>query len=105
MNSETTAQPRSTSAPELLAPAGDWDAMRAAVANGADAVYFGLRGGNFNARYRATNFSVDELPEVMRYLHGHNVRGYVAFNTLIFSDELRAAVNVILAIAEARVDA
>jgi putative protease len=51
-----------TTAPELLAPAGDWEAMRAAVANGADAVYFGLRGGNFNARYRATNFAIDELP-------------------------------------------
>src|SRR5688500_3408620 len=73
-------------APELLAPAGDWDAMRAAVANGADAVYFGL--SNFNARHRATNFTLEELPEVMRYLHGHNVRGYVTFNTLIFSDEL-----------------
>src|SRR5689334_14846260 len=93
------------SAPELLSPAGDWDAMRAAVVNGADAVYFGLRGGNFNARYRATNFSVEELPEVMQYLHGHNVRGYVAFNTLIFSDELEDAVETIRAIAAARVDA
>jgi putative protease len=105
MIAEPPAQPRLASAPELLAPAGDWDAMRAAVANGADAVYFGLRGGNFNARYRATNFAVDELPEVMRYLHGHNVRGYVAFNTLMFSDELPEAVRVILAIANARVDA
>src|SRR5687767_14458628 len=94
-----------TNVPELLAPAGDWDAMRAAVANGADAVYFGLRGGNFNARYRATNFSVDELPEVIRYLHGHNVRGYVAFNTLIFSDELDDALRTLRAIAEAHVDA
>src|SRR3954468_6624797 len=102
-NLDTTKAP--AAAPELLAPAGDWDSMRAAVANGADAVYFGLRGGNFNARYRATNFSVEELPEVMRYLHGHNVRGYVAFNTLIFSDELPDAVNVIRAIAEAHVDA
>ena len=67
--------------PELLAPAGDWEGMRAAVVNGADAVYFGL--SNFNARYRAANFTLDELPDVMRYLHGHNVRGYVAFNTLV----------------------
>ena len=49
--------------PELLAPAGDWDAMRAAVANGADAVYFGL--DNFNARHRAANFRVEELPRIM----------------------------------------
>src|SRR5690349_5281546 len=88
---------------ELLAPAGDWDAMRAAVANGADAVYFGL--SQFNARHRAANFTLDELPTVMAYLHGHNVRGYVAFNTLIFSDELPEAMNFVRAIAAARVDA
>ena len=90
-------------APELLAPAGDWDALRAAVANGADAVYFGLN--RFNARYRAANFSLEELSEVMAYLHGHNVRGYVAFNTLIFSDELEDALRLIRAIAVAGVDA
>src|ERR1051326_6356396 len=89
--------------PELLAPAGDWEALRAAVANGADAVYFGL--SQFNARHRATNFGRDELPEVMDYLHRHNVRGYVAFNTLIFSDELPQAVEFISTIVAARVDA
>jgi putative protease len=90
--------------PELLAPAGDWEAMRAAVANGADAVYFGLQGG-FNARYRAANFALDELPRVMQYLHSHNVRGYVAFNTLVFSDELPEAVRFVRAVAEAGADA
>jgi putative protease len=89
--------------PELLAPAGDWEALRAAVANGADAVYFGLSG--FNARHRATNFTREELPEVMAYLHGHNVRGYVAFNTLIFSDELEEAARQVRAIAAAGADA
>src|SRR5437868_3045566 len=69
--------------PELLAPAGDWESLRAAVGNGADAVYFGL--SNFNARHRATNFTLAELPEVMAYLHDRNVLGYVAFNTLVFS--------------------
>ena len=91
------------SRPELLAPAGDWESLRAAVANGADAVYFGL--SNFNARHRATNFTIGELPEVIDYLHRHNVLGYVAFNTLIFSDELPDAVQFILAIVAARVDA
>src|SRR5918993_775151 len=85
--------------PELLSPAGDWEAMRAAVANGADAVYFGL--SQFNARHRATNFTLEELPEVMRYLHGHNVRGYVTFNTLIFSDELPEALAFVRGVAEA----
>src|SRR4051812_1896854 len=99
-----SAPPRSTPRPpELLAPAGDWEAMRAAVANGADAVYFGL--DNFNARHRATNFRQDELPEIMTYLHAHNVKGFLTFNTLIFSDELPAAVDYIKSIAAAGVDA
>jgi U32 family peptidase len=89
--------------PELLAPAGDWDAMRTAVANGADAVYFGLSA--FNARHRAANFSLDELPDVMAYLHAHNVRGYVTLNVLIFSDELRDADRFIEAVGAAGVDA
>jgi putative protease len=89
--------------PELMSPAGDWEALRAAVANGADAVYFGL--DNFNARHRATNFTREELPEVMAYLHGHNVKGYLTFNTLIFSEELGAAVEYARAIVAAGVDA
>jgi putative protease len=77
--------------------------MRAAVANGANAVYFGL--DQFNARHRATNFRLHELPAIMQYLHDHNVRGFLTFNTLIFSDELPAAVEYIQAIASAGVDA
>jgi putative protease len=95
--------PKATARPELLAPAGDWDAMRAAVTNGANAVYFGLE--NFNARHRATNFTVQELPKIMGYLHDHNVKGFLTFNTLIFSDELSAAVDYVKAIAAAGVDA
>ena len=79
------------------------DAMRAAVANGADAVYFGL--SDFNARYRAENFTLEQLPQTMQYLHQHGVRGYVTFNTLIFSDELEQAADYLAAIAEAGVDA
>jgi len=89
--------------PELLAPAGDWECLRAAVANGANAVYFGL--SNFNARHRAENFTLEELPKVMAYLHRHNVCGYVAFNTLIFSSELPEAVRFIAAIVAAGADA
>lgn len=89
--------------PELLAPAGDWEALRAAVANGADAVYFGL--SNFNARARAANFEPDELPVVMRFLHSRNVRGFVTLNTLIFSDELSAVAEFVKLAAECGVDA
>src|SRR3954447_1380104 len=89
--------------PELLAPAGDWEAMRAAVANGADAVYFGL--SNFNARARAHNFTLEELPEVMHFLHARNVKGFVTLNTLIFSDELESVSEFVKAVARAGADA
>jgi putative protease len=89
--------------PELLAPAGDWDALRAACANGADAVYFGLSA--FNARHRAANFTPDELPKVIDFLHARNVRGFVTLNTLIFSDELEEVARYVRLIAEAGADA
>ena len=88
---------------ELLAPAGDSEAMHAAVANGADAVYFGL--ADFNARHRADNIASESMPATLEYLHSHNVRGYVAFNTLVFSDELEKAATCIVDIAAAAADA
>jgi len=91
-------------APELLAPAGDWDCVRAAIENGADAVYFGLETG-FNARARATNFAVDDLPRLMAMLHRRGLKGYATLNTLVFSDELPRFEQVIVAVAEAGVDA
>ena len=73
------------------------------MAGGADAVYFGL--SNFNARHRASNFTVEELPKVVEYLHRRNVLGYVTVNTLIFSDELAEAAELIAAIVAAGADA
>ena len=89
--------------PELLSPAGDWDCLKAAVANGADAVFFGL--SKFNARMRADNFREEELPEVMRFLHSHGVKGYVTLNVLIFTEELPDAVAELQALHNAGVDA
>ncbi len=88
---------------ELLSPAGNWDCVRAAVENGADAVYFGM--GRFNARLRATNFTEADLPDVMAFLHRRGVRGYITFNTLIFADELADAERSLRAIIRAGVDA
>lgn len=88
---------------ELLAPAGDWSALKAAVINGADAVYFGLR--RFNARARAQNFNQSELVDVVRYLHNHNCLAYLALNTVVFHDELEEAAQSITLAAEAGVDA
>ncbi len=89
--------------PEILAPAGNEGALRAAVRAGADAVYFGLQG--FNARARADNFDAAGLAATMRYLHEHGVRGYVTLNTLVFDDELAALERAVRACAGAGADA
>ena len=89
--------------PQVLAPAGGWPQLRAAIACGADAVYFGTDG--FNARARAENFTLSELPAVMAELHAHGVLGFVALNILIFDDELASAEARVRAIAAAGVDA
>ncbi len=89
--------------PELLAPAGDWECARAAAANGADAIYFGLT--RFNARLRADNFTEEDLPRLMEFLHARGMRGYIAFNTLIFPGELAAAEEQLALLQRARVDA
>ena len=89
--------------PELLAPAGDWECAKAAVENGADAIYFGLE--KFNARMRANNFTEADLPQLMEFLHRRGVRGYVTFNTLVFQNELADAENYLRAIIAAGVDA
>ena len=88
---------------ELLSPAGTWECARAAVANGADAIYFGLQ--KFNARLRAGNFSDDDLPGLMEFLHQHGVRGFVAMNTLIFTRELEEAADQLRLLQAAGVDA
>jgi putative protease len=89
--------------PELLAPAGTWEALRAAVANGADAVYFGVE--VFNARMRAANFQREELPQLMDWLHRRGVRGFLTVNVLVFPDELEEAGRLVLDAAAAGVDA
>src|SRR4051812_9251141 len=89
------------SCPELLAPAGDWECARAAVENGADAIYFGLE--KFNARMRAHNFTAADLPKLVEYLHRRGVKGYVTFNTLVFANELADAEEYLRSIISAGV--
>jgi len=89
--------------PELLSPAGNWDCAKAAVASGADAIFFGLP--KFNARLRADNFSQEDLPELMKYLHEHGVQGFVTMNTLIFTKELEAAEAQLRYLEQCGVDA
>ena len=82
--------------PELLCPAGDEAALRAAVDSGANAVYLGYRA--FGARASATNFDAEALEAAVRYAHLYHVRVYVTVNTLVKPDEiqdLRAALGEI----------
>ncbi len=97
--STSASSPRT---PELLSPAGNWECAKAAVASGADAIYFGLP--KFNARMRAENFTEEDIPELMKYLHRYGVKGYVAMNTLIFTEELDAAIKQIQFMEESGVD-
>jgi putative protease len=87
---------------ELIAPAGNMECARAAVANGADAVYFGL--DKFNARMRAENFTAEQLPGLVRFLHEHGLRAFCTVNTLIFTDELAEAERELMLLDEAGVD-
>lgn len=89
--------------PELLAPAGDRTSVKAAVAAGADAVYFGLK--RHNARIRAQNFDGIDLAETMAHLHQRGARGYVTLNTLVFPDELADVEKAIRELTSAGVDA
>jgi len=100
---EASVKPTAAHRPELLAPAGDWECAHAAVENGADAIYFGLE--RFNARMRAKNFTQADLPALMEYLHRRGVKGYVTFNTLIFTHELADATSYLRSIIASGVDA
>lgn len=105
-HSSTKPENKRGNKPELLAPAGSEESLHAAVENGADAVYFGIAGtGNFNARVRAKNISLDKLAETVTFLHRRNVRAYLTLNTLVFSDELPAVESLLREFTKARVDA
>ena len=94
--------PESPRKPEIMSPAGYWPQLRAAIEAGTDSVYFGLK--HFSARAKV-GFSIDELPDVFRTLHGRGVKGFITFNTLVFEHELAEASHAIEAIADTGADA
>ena len=79
--------------PELLAPAGSFEALVCAVKGGADAVYLG--GNEFNARMNAKNFTEKELEKAVKYAHSYGVRLYAAVNTLIYEREFKDAMRYV----------
>lgn len=100
----TNATPQASAAPrpELLAPAGDFTCLRAALQAGADAVYFGV--GERNMRAMARNFALADLPEIARLCRRAGARAYLAANTIVFDREL-PVFRELLAAAVGSVDA
>ena len=88
---------------ELLAPAGSMEALRAAVSNGADAVYLGA--DTFNARINARNFSAADLQEAVVYCHVRGVKVHLTLNTLVLDREMPRAAELIRLAASCGVDA
>lgn len=88
---------------ELLAPAGSFEAFKAAVENGADAVYLG--GKSFSARASAANFDLEELLKAVRYAHERQVKVYVTVNILIADQEFQELLDYLYALHEMGVDA
>ncbi|MCF7853253.1 MAG: U32 family peptidase [Candidatus Pacebacteria bacterium] len=76
----------SRNTPEILAPAGDFASLTAAIQGGCNAVYFGLR--QFNMRAAATNFELHDLPTIRSTCTAHNVRNYLTLNTIVFDHEI-----------------
>lgn len=88
---------------ELLAPAGSYEALVAAVQNGANAIYLG--GNEFSARAFATNFNHDELKKALRYCHLRNVKVYVTVNTLYEDNQFAKLKDYLLFLSSINVDA
>ncbi len=89
--------------PELLLGVGTFTSVVAAVTNGANAVYFGVKG--YNMRDLGTNFKASELTKLMKYLHENKVKGYLALNTVIFDEEIKKVEKIIKSAKLAKVDA
>ena len=88
---------------ELLAPAGSMEALRAAVQNGANAVYLGV--GSFNARQSAKNFTPQTLVEAVKYCHIRGVQVHLTVNTLVSDREMKDAAEMIRHAAQNNIDA
>ncbi len=88
---------------ELLAPVGDLKSFYAAVYNGADAVYLGLK--SFNARIKADNFTTDNIKQIVDFAHIYNVKVYVTINILIKDSEVDEFLETVRACVRAHVDA
>ncbi len=87
---------------ELLAPGGDVDSIKAAIAAGADAVYCGL--DKYNARHRAANISFDDLPGILRLAHQHNCQVFLTLNIIVLDHEIPALIGLLNKLVNTNID-
>lgn len=89
---------------EIMAPAGSYEALAAAIAAGADAVYFGV--GRLNMRaHSAANFTTDDIPQIVGRAHEAGVKAYMTVNTVMYDDEMQEMHELIDRAREAGIDA
>ena len=88
---------------EILSPVGNFESLKCAVNNGADAVYLGV--SDFNARNNLVNFSMDELKEAVNFAHLFGVKIYLTLNILFKDDEFENILRVVSKALDAKVDA
>ena len=89
---------------EIMAPAGSFDCLLAAIEGGADSVYFGI--GHLNMRsHSANNFTKEDLPEVMRICREYGVKGYMTLNITLYDEDLQPAYDTLDSAKAAGVDA
>jgi len=89
--------------PELLAPVQDYTSLNAAINNGADAVFFGIKG--FNMRAGAKNFSVKDLSKIAKIAHKNNVKVYLAVNIIIYEEEIKKVTELLKKVKKSGIDA
>ncbi|AAC07088.1 U32 family peptidase [Aquifex aeolicus] len=89
--------------PEILAPAGNWEGLSAALKAGAEAVYFGL--DKLNQRSLKKNFSMDELGEIKEFCAEHGARAYLTLNSIVFDEDIPYVEEVLHRVKESGIDA
>ncbi len=89
---------------ELMAPAGSWEALQAAIDNGADSIYFGVEQLNMRAM-SSINFELDDLPEIVQRCQQNGVRSYLTLNTIVYDHDLLMAKKLIQAARDTGVSA
>lgn len=89
---------------EIMAPAGSYESLRAAIQGGADSIYFGIEGLNMRAR-SSNNFTIDDLHEIARICREHNMKSYLTVNTIIYDNDLALMRRIVDSAREAQLSA